>query len=137
MFRKWLKNTGMHTLFVYGGLMRGEEFHDPYLTGAQFFGEALISGFGLYNLGPYSGIRHTDEPYVVHGELYEVNEETFNQICILEANGKLFQCEDVVATLTDSGMPIRAEVFVYLGKVFEEERISGKVQLWKNRKKVP
>lgn len=136
MFRKWLKNTGMHTLFVYGGLMRGEEFHDPYLTGAQFFGEALISGFGLYNLGPYSGIRHTDEPYVVHGELYGINEKEFNEICILEANGKLFQCEEVIATLKDSGMQIKAETFVYLGKVFDEERLSGLVQSWKNRKKV-
>ena len=124
-----------HTLFVYGSLMTGEYNHGHFLTDAVYLGEASILGFGLYSLGSYPGIKHTEEPYRVRGELYEVNQRDFDRICVLEGNGYMYQCEPISAVLEDSGERIPAEVFVYLGKVYENELFSGDVQDWKERKR--
>lgn len=123
----------MHTLFVYGSLMTGEYNHDYYLADAVYLGEASIFGFGLYNLGSFPGIKHTPEPYRIIGELYEVNQRDFDRVCILESNGYMYQCEPVSAVLEDSGERIAAEVFVYLGIVYENELFPGEIQNWKKR----
>ena len=125
----------VHILFVYGSLMTGEYNHDHYLADAGYIGQASISGFGLYNLGSFPGIKHTEETYRVCGELYEVNQRDFDRICVLEGNGYLYQCEPVIAVLEDSGERIAAEVFVYLGKINKNELFPGDVQNWKERKK--
>ena len=125
----------VHLLFVYGSLMTEEYNYDHYLAGVRYLGKASIFGFGLYNLGSYPGIKHIEEPYKVCGELYEVNQRDFDRICVLEGNGYMYQCESVSAILEGSGERIKAEVFVYLGKVYENELFSGDVQDWKERKR--
>ena len=125
----------VHILFVYGSLMTGEYNHDHYLADAGYIGQASISGFGLYNLGSFPGIKHTEETYRVCGELYEVNQRDFDRICVLEGNGYLYRCEPVSAVMEDSGERIAAEVFVYLGKINKNELFPGDVQNWKERKK--
>lgn len=75
-----MKN-GKHTVFVYGSLMKGEYNHDAYLSDADCLGEAFITGYALYDLGHYPGIKHTDGPCKVCGELYKVSEEAFDRIC--------------------------------------------------------
>ena len=123
----------MHTLFVYGSLMSGEYNHEYYLSDARYLGKAAIFGFGLYNLGSFPGIKHTEEPFRVCGELYEVNQSDYERICVLEGDGYVYQSEPVSAVLEDSGERIEAEVFVYLGMVYENELFSGDVQNWKER----
>ena len=73
----------VHILFVYGSLMTGEYNHDYYLADACCLGQASIFGFALYNLGSFPGIKHTEEPFRVCGELYEVNQSDFDRICML------------------------------------------------------
>lgn len=125
----------VHILFVYGSLMTGEYNHDYYLADACCLGQASIFGFALYNLGSFPGIKHTEEPFRVCGELYEVNQSDFDRICMLEGNGYLYQCEPVIAVLEDSGESVAAEVFVYLGKVYKNELFPGDVQNWKEGNK--
>lgn len=64
-----------------------------------------------------------------------MNQHDFDRICVLEGNGYMYQCESVSAILEGSGERIKAEVFVYLGKVYENELFSGDVQDWKERKR--
>ena len=124
------ENAGRHTLFVYGSLMRRRYNHSGFMADAAYLGSATITGFDLYDLGYYPGIRHTKELHVVRGELYDVSDAEFDAICNLEGNGSLYQCETVPATLGNRTDWIPAEVFVYLGSTDEKRKISGKEQFW-------
>lgn len=125
-----MENAGRHTLFVYGSLMRGGYNHPGFMADAAYLGSATITGFDLYNLGYYPGIKHTKEQHVVRGELYDVSDAEFDTICNLEGNGSLYQCETVPAALGSRMDWIPAEVFVYLGSTDEKRKISGKEQSW-------
>ena len=81
-----MENAGRHTLFVYGSLMRGGYNHPGFMADAVYIGSATITGFDLYDLGYYPGIRHTNEQHVVRGELYDVSNAEFDAICNLEGN---------------------------------------------------
>ncbi len=132
------ENQGRRTLFVYGSLMKRGYNHDRFMSDAHYIGDALIAGFELYDLGPFPGIKHAavqeEEPVargrrrrrkslppMVRGELYDVSEKAYADICELESNGTLYQSETVRASLglTESGGGdwTPAEVFVYLGSV--------------------
>lgn len=130
-----LENEGRHTVFVYGSLMKGGYNHPGYMEEAQFLGDAYITGFDMYDLGYFPGIRYTEEPHKVLGELYDVSDAEFERICILEGNGSLYQCETVSAVLGREGDWQPAEVFVYLGKPNESDRLLGKEVAWKNTQK--
>ena len=79
----------------------------------------------------FPGILHDSDDSRVIGELYEVSEEDFEMICLLEGNGSLYQCESVKAITADSSEEIVAEIFVYLGNVKEEWRIPENDQPWR------
>ena len=125
-----MENAGRHTLFVYGSLMRGGYNHPGFMADAVYIGSATITGFDLYDLGYYPGIRHTNEQHVVRGELYDVSNAEFDAICNLEGNGSLYQCETVPAALGNRMDWIPAKVFIYLGSTDEKRKISGKEQFW-------
>ena len=124
------ENAGRHTLFVYGSLMKGGYNHPGFMADAEYLGTAVITGFNLYDLGHYPGIKHTKEQHVVRGELYDVSDAEFEAICALEGNGSLYQCETAAATLGGQRDWMPAEVFVYLGRTDDKRKISGKEQLW-------
>lgn len=125
-----MENAGRHTLFVYGSLMRGGYNHPEFMADADYLGSATITGFDLYDLGYYPGIRHAKEEHIVRGELYDISDAEFDDICYLEGNGSLYQCETVPAALGSRADWIPAEVFVYLGSTDEKRKIPGKEQSW-------
>ena len=130
------ENAGRHTLFVYGSLMKGFYNHKGFLENAVFLGQASISGFDLYDLGRYPGIKRSSDTAEVHtvlGELYEVNDDEYAAICELEGNGSLYQSEIVAASLDDSRDWMPAEVFVYLGRTEEKMKLSGSPQAWQEK----
>lgn len=130
------ENAGRHTLFVYGSLMKGFYNHKGFLENAVFLGQAAISGFDIYDLGRYPGIKRssdTAEAHTVLGELYEVNDDEYAAICELEGNGSLYQSETVPAYLDGSRDWMPAEVFVYLGRTEEKMKLSGNPQVWEKK----
>lgn len=46
--------------------------------------EAFVSRY-------YPGIKHAEDPFWVRGELYDVNDRGYDEICRLEGNGSLYQ----------------------------------------------
>ena len=100
------------------------------MADAVYLCSATTLGFDLYDLGYYPGIRHTKEEHIVRGELYDISDAEFDDICYLEGNGSLYQCETVPAALGSRADWIPAEVFVYLGSTDEKRKIPRKEQVW-------
>lgn len=70
-------------IFVYGTLMKDEGNHD-LLQGAKFLGEFQTKPeYTLYDLGAFPGMVEGGETSV-HGEVYEVNQETLKSLDWLE-----------------------------------------------------
>lgn len=80
--RWWLSNFEYgpvgRAIFVYGSLKRGKFNHERFgLHKARFIGEATLKGHRMVNLGPYPAIiRVDDQNKVVHGEVYDVDQDT-------------------------------------------------------------
>jgi gamma-glutamylcyclotransferase (GGCT)/AIG2-like uncharacterized protein YtfP len=77
-----------HLVFVYGTLRRGgERAMSVRFPGAKFIADAQVSG-GLYDLGEYPGLllHESDSPVV--GEVYEVDDETLNELDEFEASSR-------------------------------------------------
>ena len=75
-----------HLIFVYGTLRRGGagamsiRFPD-----AKFIADAKVSG-SLYDLGAYPGLLLNESDSTVIGEVYEVDDETLNELDDFEAS---------------------------------------------------
>lgn len=90
-----MANGGRPRVFVYGTLKRGECNH-PVLAegGAVFLGDATLTGpHSLLDLGWYPCIRRAvGEPdSVVHGEVYEVDEDLLHSLDIIEGHPHYYQ----------------------------------------------
>jgi len=73
-------------VFVYGTLKRGHYNH-CLLKNAKFLGEATLGGeFDMYSLGSFPALVPCDgeESPKIHGEVYEVDEETLRRLDRLE-----------------------------------------------------
>ncbi|AGE72215.1 hypothetical protein SacN8_11355 [Sulfolobus acidocaldarius N8] len=62
-------------IFVYGSLRFGFELNH-FLKNSRFVGLGLVEGYKMYDLGSYPGVVRGDS--VVHGEVYEINDELLN-----------------------------------------------------------
>jgi len=75
-----------HLVFVYGTLRRGgagamlERFPN-----ARFIADAKVSG-SLYDLGAYPGLLLNQSNSTVTGEVYEVDDQTLNELDDFEAS---------------------------------------------------
>jgi gamma-glutamylcyclotransferase (GGCT)/AIG2-like uncharacterized protein YtfP len=98
------------TLFVYGILKRGFQGHDRLgMDKARFVGEATVRCAQLYDLGKYPCMILTDDPNdVVHGELYEVDDELFEEIKEFERSSGY---EDGEVEVGDHGKTATAFIF--------------------------
>jgi gamma-glutamylcyclotransferase (GGCT)/AIG2-like uncharacterized protein YtfP len=77
---------GRHLVFVYGTLRRGEaRALSIRFPGSRFIANARVSG-SLYDLGAYPGLLVNDSNSFVIGEVYEVDDETLNQLDLFEAS---------------------------------------------------
>ncbi len=115
------ESEDMHTLFVYGSLMKGRSNHVRYMAGASFLGNAYITGFDLYDLGHFPAIKHAEGSGRVLGELYRMGPKAFAAICWLEGEGVLYQRETVTAYLDGCENGLETETFVFIPKIDGQE----------------
>ena len=74
-----------HLLFVYGTLRRGGAQAMPKIfPDSKFIDNANVGG-SLYDLGAYPGLLLDESNSLVVGEVYEVDDETLNQLDEIEA----------------------------------------------------
>lgn len=112
----------MIKVFVYGTLMKNGYNHQYYLKGQKYMGQAILSGYALYNLGSYPGII-ADETEQVLGELYEIDLKMLRRLDILEGNGSLYIRQPVKVRIQDE--KVDAEVYVWNGEVRQEDKIGS------------
>lgn len=81
----------MHTVFVYGSLMRGYGNH-VLLKDSSFISEATTEGLNLYSLGAFPAVKASDDrASVVHGEMYEVDDEALAALDRLEGHPTFYK----------------------------------------------
>ena len=74
-----------HLVFVYGTLRRGGAGAMSIgFPNSKFIAEARVSG-SLYDLGAYPGLLTNESNSLVIGEVYEVDDETLNELDEFEA----------------------------------------------------
>ena len=108
-------------LFVYGTLKKGEKSHF-FLKNAQFLGRARLSGFNLYNLGEYPGIKRGSG--VVIGEVYALDKELLKIIDEYEEEGKEYK-RTCVEVEMENGRNLKVWIYEYLGYVEKKQLIKS------------
>lgn len=104
----------MPTVFVYGTLKRGGQYHD-LLAEQKLLGEArTTAGYTLYQPANYPGmVRAPDDTKGVTGELWEVSSECLARLDALEGvPQKLY--ERIPIPLIAPHDSIAAESYLYL-----------------------
>jgi len=75
-----------HFVFIYGTLRRGcPGSMSIRFPNSKFVAEAKVKG-GLYDLGPYPGLRLDESNSLVVGEVYEVDDALLNELDEFEAS---------------------------------------------------
>ncbi len=105
-----------HSVFVYGTLLSGGSAHD-YLKDSLYLGRFQLSGYHIFKLGSYPGIKEKDieesGERTVFGEVYCVDEETLARLDRYEGEGSLYEKKTVrVSNIWGS---VEADAYVYLG----------------------
>ena len=105
-------------VFVYGTLMNGKRNH-YILEDSKFIGNGFISDYFMFNIVTYPGIQKSKYKSKVHGEVYQVRDETLKQLDILEEVGTLYDKEIVKVYLND--FTINAIAYIYIQKKYIEK----------------
>jgi gamma-glutamylcyclotransferase (GGCT)/AIG2-like uncharacterized protein YtfP len=121
----------MMRVFVYGTLMKNCYNHQHYLKGQKCLGQAVLTGYALYNMGSYPGII-PDKAEKVLGEVYEIDRLVLKQLDKLEGNGSLYIRRSAEVWLDDE--TINAEVYVWNSEVRKGDRIGFPDQPWQDAK---
>lgn len=118
-------------IFVYGTLLRGRANHYRYLSEAEYIGEGTISGYTLYDLGGYPGIKRTGQG-LVKGEVYQVDEKTLAAIDHLEDEGDLYTRVKATVACNSRQYP---DVWTYLynWSVADYRSVHYNLQPWKQK----
>ncbi len=120
-------------IFIYGSLMKGRANHRAYLgnpqSGSRYLGEGVLSGYALYDLGAFPGIRPSAEDRV-KGELYEVSRSVLADINRLESEGTLYLLKKAKVAYADNSAVIHAYTYVYNNTPRESDRIPFGYQPW-------
>jgi gamma-glutamylcyclotransferase (GGCT)/AIG2-like uncharacterized protein YtfP len=75
-----------HLVFVYGTLRRGgARSMSIRFPDSKFIADAKVSG-SLYDLGAYPGLLSNESDSLVTGEVYEVDDESLNELDTFEAS---------------------------------------------------
>lgn len=101
-------------IFVYGTLMTGQPNHDAFLKGSCKIADGWITGYEMYDLGSFPGIKEGEGQ--VFGEVYSVTDEELEQIDWLEGEGSLYLRIPVTVN-TDDERSIQAAAYEYNGSV--------------------
>ena len=117
MPRRWGHDAKL-PVFVYGTLLTGMP-NAHLIEESELVGRAFITGYRMYDLGPFPGIRPSREAKrqegIVHGEVRLVDAETLKTLNHLEGEGRLYRAKPVTANI--DGHNIEALVYVYLHEV--------------------
>ena len=80
-----------HLVFVYGTLRRGgARAMAIRFPSSRFIADAKVSG-NLYDLGAYPGLLLNESSSLVIGEVYEVDDETLNELDDFEASSNYWR----------------------------------------------
>lgn len=75
-----------HLMFIYGSLRRGSaRAMSTKFPRSKFVAEACVSG-SLYDLGAYPGLLLDNSNSLVTGEVYEVDDQTLDELDDFEAS---------------------------------------------------
>ncbi len=94
----------MHKVAVYGSLRAGFGNH-RLLSQAKFLKEAVAQGFEMVDLGAFPAV-YPEEASAVKVEVYEVDDETLQNLDFLEGHPRFYRREEVVVD--------KEEVFMYV-----------------------
>ncbi len=76
----------MHLIFIYGSLRRGSvRAMSVRFPSSKFIAEARVKG-SLHDLGAYPGLLLNESNSFVTGEVYEVDDETLDELDEFEAS---------------------------------------------------
>ena len=92
------KSTNNHLVFVYGSLKSGRSNHNAYLGASDMLGRGYMEGlYDLIDLGWYPAVlrREDGQPTRIYGEVYEVDEDTFYSLDLLEGHPDYYKREQV------------------------------------------
>ncbi|HEY0324062.1 MAG TPA: gamma-glutamylcyclotransferase family protein [Pyrinomonadaceae bacterium] len=80
-----------HLVFVYGTLRRGgARAMSIRFPNSKFIADVKVSG-SLYDLGAYPGLLLNESSSLVAGEVYEVDDETLNELDDFEASSNYWR----------------------------------------------
>jgi gamma-glutamylcyclotransferase (GGCT)/AIG2-like uncharacterized protein YtfP len=105
----------MKKIFVYGTLLKGLE-RNSALDSSKYLGPAIIKA-RLFDLGSYPGIAEGDNDVV--GEIYEVDEQTLNNLDAIEGyresapESSLYLRKPIAARMLSNGSEVCAETYFY------------------------
>ncbi|HEY9816912.1 MAG TPA: gamma-glutamylcyclotransferase family protein [Candidatus Obscuribacterales bacterium] len=100
--------------FVYGSLKQGFGNH-RLLKASTFLGEAKLSQCGaMYSLGGFPAVTLGKRVSPIHGELYEIDENTLDALDSLEGHPHFYQRTEVDVLQEDEDGVYRVRAFVYL-----------------------
>ncbi|MGM9530919.1 gamma-glutamylcyclotransferase family protein [Intestinibacter sp.] len=122
-FKSLLKQSDNYQLklFVYGTLMKNESNH-YFIKNSCVVGDAVASGYTLYDTGDgYPAVKHSLEGDV-SGELYLISKKDLKYVDQLEDNGDLYTREFTIVT-DSNGNKHLALIYVYNYNVDENKRI--------------
>ncbi len=105
----------MISVFVYGGLMKNGRYHQHYLQGSTFLGQAYIDGYAKYILGGLHGIL-PEEGKLVQGEVYEIDPATLAKLDFHHNYGTMFD-RSILEVKLENGETLPAEVYIWNGRV--------------------
>lgn len=116
-------------LFVYGSLMRGRSNY-RLLLGNRFLGVATVHGICIYEVTPEFPGAVICAGKKVKGELFEIDDASWDEIDRLEDNNKLYRRELFTAVKEESGEEAEAWVYLWLHGVDQEKEIPIERQPW-------
>lgn len=80
----------MQRVFVYGTLLSGQ-VNNRLLKEANLLGKTKIGGYRMFSLGHFPAcVRFENNEYQITGEVWEVNDDTFAKLDVLEGYPTLY-----------------------------------------------
>lgn len=115
-----------HLIFVYGTLKRGHG-NNRLLANSQFIGNAVtIDHYTMFKRGiPF--VNKDIPSYPIHGEVFEVDDQTLNELDALENHPRWYQRTPISVNIEGAEAPITAEIY-FNPAVFETKLSEGKFE---------
>lgn len=122
----------MHLVFVFGSLKKGFGNH-RLLQDSEFIEPAVTkdAAFKMVSYGGFPGMYHGGDT-AIHGEVYEVDDETFQRLDRLEGHPNFYQREQVQVHLKRDAddVPIEATAWMYINHGTGDEHQAIESGVW-------